>query len=1354
MILERARNHVGASRRSDAHSRPQMYIEPTLHIHSTLTEAKEFLNTYGPYYFWSEKTRVPISDIAQGKRNLIIGEPGVGKSLLLSKLQEFLNAEGISNRLIDLKDTNSINAITEYLGSKGVTDRAVLLDGLDEVKGSLFPSILEKLEEVSRAAPDVAMYISSRSVFMNRYATSFSEYRVITVSPFTHEQVKKYLIAEKHSESDVDALLGRTMSFSHNMLVVQIPRYLSLLSKFLSKKQISSVAQISRNEIFEYFIYEKLNLEDERRSVDSRAAITKRLLEKIALTMEIYQANTISKDELMTFLDELESDLKLAALSQLDLQELFDKSLLKDNLDSIEFENTEFQEYLAAKEITRFPDPRWAAFTFAVEPSIDEIHPSWFNSLTFLVDMHPDLLEQLIEFSGLRGNKVADEDFINFLSKIDPNRIRSGLRSTLFEDLLKYYHWVLHWIPSNLASFLPGIYDPSKESLLKSEVTNSETEVGHKRFIPLGNVASVVGKLLEAGAPLDRAYWRKQLLRFAADDNENGVLQRYALMALESLRDPTVISELPPKLMESDELIVRALLTLCTHIAPESLVSLRYFFEATRRGEIHGRYGLYALKGRESLKAFLDTMNTDDAFRRAFLDKSSIFKGQDQVIADHIEAIADQEILELCKKVIVGSFHFNFAHDAERSAFILGLGKLLKKKLPDFFPAIIDDIRTSALPSGFFFTRSFFARLLDKEDIPPYLNAMTSADEQIYAFGVMQTIKFSQRPGAEEMFEVGRPFLFEYYERWDRERASPDPHKAAYERRILDEFRAHLEPAPGQYSMGLFAFYLDHAKELDPIISSEDKNRLTHLITGSVLKNIDPIEYDLTATAETPGHIMSYSVSSNISLFGDALRVADHLGIDVSKFRQRVINYIPFAYGDHLQAIFNLVTRITPVEMTPVIEIYNQRKSDLWRHMPGNLIDAIERYHIVDAVPVLRGFAQESAFPAYVRQRAMTVVESFAPDKQFLEETVASYKSSSDPQDAAVATAALDLLITGHSDPVAIREKLRMVIERASPFTQIKGPHAVGPLEEEIVGGRGFAGSLMKLKTRGFEQDYLALLDSAISLWAKGKDFYQYAQYQWDIVYAYFDNLKEYRSYEPLKALEKKLTTIRDKDGSNWLSARMAQLRRAYLAYLGKPQNITEAIRKYNRVRQSDNKKILNSEDFFQQMKEIIETDLTRWIQAEGAYDLLLSGKVFRSKNQQYEKLVQKTLTSQIENFFLKRGFQIQLYREPQLLDDKRTDLLIRYGFAGPVVIELKLTSNTDMRMSKPEKSRSFLSMKRYMEGYSASHGIFLLIDNGGSRNLQGIQDTFVQIPNVWVKVFDYRKEKRIVKTRRKAPRR
>jgi hypothetical protein len=134
-------------------------------------------------------------------------------------------------------------------------------------------------------------------------------------------------------------------------------------------------------------------------------------------------------------------------------------------------------------------------------------------------------------------------------------------------------------------------------------------------------------------------------------------------------------------------------------------------------------------------------------------------------------------------------------------------------------------------------------------------------------------------------------------------------------------------------------------------------------------------------------------------------------------------------------------------------------------------------------------------------------------------------------------------------------------------------------------------------------------------------------------------------------------------------------------------------------------------------------------------------------KRQQYEKLVQKTLKSQIEYILQKRGFQAEVLREPQLLDERRTDLLIRYGFAGPVIVEVKLTSNTDMQTAAPDRSPSFLSMQQYMQGYGASYGIFLVIDNAGAQNLAQIQEAFGKIPNVWVKVFDYQKGKTAAST-------
>jgi hypothetical protein len=1328
-----------------------MYIEPTIHIHSTFAEAKNFSNTYGPYYSLSEQAPIRIHDIVRGGRNLIVGEPGVGKTLLLSKLEELLKSDGVPTRLVPLRNQNSLTVIDQCVRGSVSSRFALLLDGLDEVQGSVIPSILERIDEVSKTKPNIGLYVSSRSVFADRHSESFATFRVVTISPFAQEQVRRYLISAGHSDAEVDSFLRRVMSSGHNTLVLQIPRYLFLLSEFLTRMQIDSVKSVSRSEIFEYFIYQKLNLEDERLNTNNRE-ITKRLLEKLALTMEIYQANVISKDELITFLDELQSDLKLAALTQFDLQMFFDKSLLKDNIEAIEFDNTEFQEYLAAKEMTRFPDPRLAAFSFAAEPNISEIHPTWFNTLTFLVDMHPDLLEQLIEFSGIRGDRIIDEGFINFLTRLDPSRMKNAPKRTLFRDLVAYYKRGLQWVPVSIASLLASIFEPSQENVLKDQIADSESEVDHRRYIPLANVAMIVGQVLASGAALDRPYWRNELLRFAADQNENGVLQRNALLALEKLKDPTVIAELPSSLIRADELIVKAFLTLCTEVAPDDPISIQYFIEATCQNEIHARYGFYALKGRDALKIFLKALNSDVALRRQFLEKSSIFKEQDRVIAEHIEAVCDDELIELCKQVVVHSFHFDFAHDAERSAFIIGIGELLKRKIPDFFPTIIREIERSGIPSGFFFTRGLFAALVELENVHNFVSAMIEVDQQPAAFGVLHTVKLSGKRDAEKIFEAGRTVLPDQYEAWEEHRTRADAEKDSHRDRIRAEFQQYLEPEPGKFSPAVFGFYMDHAKELKPLISSDERKRLAELITGSVFNNIDPAKYELTATGTQAGSLTSYTVSQHITVFGDALRVAANLGVDVGAFRQRVVNYIPFAYSDHLDAIFKLIPALTSEDMKPVMEIYNQHKSDLWRHMPSNLVDPVERYRIVEALPILKAFVKESTLPSFIRRRAIVVADSFDANKGFLQDVAAAYATSSDPNARSVAEVAFDLLITGHSDPNAIRGRIRAIIERAAPFTPPAGGHFVNALESEVIVERSFAAPLMKLRTRGFEEDYLQLLDSTALLWGKGKSFYAYAKYQWDIVFAYFDNLKEYGSYEPLQVLERKLNTMRDKHGSNWLLARVAQLRRSYLTYLGKPQNIAESVRKYNHARHHDNKKIVNSEDLHYHLKDVIETELARWIQAEGAYDLLLTGKVYRGKIQQYEKLVQKTLKSQLENILLRRGFGVEVVREPQLLDEKRIDLLVRYGFAGPVIIEVKLSSNTDMKMRQPERSASFISMKRYMEGYGASHGIFLIIDNAGSKSLEKVQEAFAQIPNVWVKVFDYRKDIPVkLKTRKSA---
>jgi hypothetical protein len=434
--------------------------------------------------------------------------------------------------------------------------------------------------------------------------------------------------------------------------------------------------------------------------------------------------------------------------------------------------------------------------------------------------------------------------------------------------------------------------------------------------------------------------------------------------------------------------------------------------------------------------------------------------------------------------------------------------------------------------------------------------------------------------------------------------------------------------------------------------------------------------------------------------------------------------------------VFELVPDFTPEEINPVIGIYAERNTDLWRWQPDAFTEAAEKYNLVRAAPILRDFVRESRFREHDRIEALSVAESLQSDATFLRDTFNTYIASEDSSEQNIAAAANTLLITKHADPEAVNWRLEQVKSRATANPREHGAGVVvrdvTPIVRELDFGKEFAKPLMELKQQGFEAQYLTLIDEALEIWTLGDDYYAYAQYLWDIVYAHFDNLKEYGDYKPLRLLEEKIASVGNKKaGANWLGARMVQLRRSYLGAIGKPPRIAEAIRRYNTAREYDDKRIATSADLFRHLHDAIDTDLRQWIEGEGAYELILTGKVYESKKQEYEKLIQKTLKAQIENVMLKRGFQVDLLREPDLLDDKRIDLLIRYGFVGPIVVEVKLTSNSDIKTRNVAASKSYKSMEQYMQGYGSSHGIFLIIVNSETKLLPTIKDAFGKITGV-----------------------
>lgn len=1312
------------------------YIPPITKIHSNSADAQEFFNKFGGHAWFDREEADDLDSILQGSRNMIVGEPGIGKTEMLKKMLEHLQKSGVEAALILLRKADAAEQIRKILGAERKPE-ALLLDGLDETPAKNRLEVIQELDRASNTHPDIAFHISGRWVFVHRYAKYFPTYRFVSISPFTRSQVHKYLVDSGKPEADVRQLLGK-ISFGHRTLIIQIPRYLSYLNAYVEERGIEAASSASRNELFEYFTWQKLKLEDDKLSTDKRALI-RRVLEKLALTMEIYQTNVITKDELMTFFDDLSSDLKLVALSQFRIEEFYHYSLLRvssEGLEKVEFENAEFQEYLAAKELSRFAEPARSAFTLAADADAQEIYPSWYNTLTFLVDMQPHLLESLVEFSGLRRRdyKIVDENFFRFLSRLDLATAPERIRSLLFKDVIEYHNRTLQWLEYQLADTLATFFDPSLDTYLQAQVAMaesaaSETRVDNHRNIPLANIAYVVAGLLRSKKNIDKSYWRGKLISCALDKNENGVLQRHAFHALAELGDPSVLEELTDPPLHT-ELVVRAFVEMCVALDPDHRTTLKHVFELVRRGDIHGREGLYRLKDPASVQVFLRRFLEDDEFRHGFLQGASIFHEQDAAIAERIKEVSDEEIRELAKNALTVFFQRDVVYRAGHVYFFQALWQVLREGHSGFVTEMIKRIKPDPTArTHVFYASPLLDDVLRAEDVGSFIRAMSEVGEAPAAMHILANIRQSNRPGAVEIYEAGRPHLSDKYCEWEEAQSREDPFGVGRRKdELLKQFRTLLEPEPGKYDLDVLQYYNQHAEELDAVLTGADRARLLDLLQGTIFERVDPGRHRLTITHEEYDGV-KYTVDIAIYVFGDAIKTAMRLGLDMSPYHRQLLNFIPFAYHPQLEMIFAAIPSIEADELAPILEVYRRRDSDLWRHRPESLIEAVKRYNVTSAAPVLKALVMESAIKQYAREQALIVLGSLSPDAAFLGEVFKRYKGDKSKA-RKLAEIANALLVTTHRDPDAIKWRMREVIKRAAPFVTPRGVHAVGELEDEINVSKGFAKPLMLLKEPGYEEEYLALIQEGVVLWGRGTPYHAYAEYLWGIAFAYFENLKDTRSYAPLTRLETSIAEAMDKEGTNWLASRMVGLRRTYLEHLGRPQNISSAVQRYNEAREYSEKRIRNAEELFHHLRDILSTDLRRWVEGEGAYRVLIE------KGQGREELAQRTLKTQIENILGRRGFWVDVTREPQLLDNKRVDFLVRYGFAGPILIEVKLTSNSDLQRQRLDTAPSYESMRRYMEGFNAIRGIFLVIDNTNATNLTEIARAYRKIPNVHVEIL------------------
>ena len=332
------------------------YILPAINFYSSFDEVHKNHDIYSQYLFRDEPSS-RIEDLLKFPRNFVISEPGYGKTRLLQELilhlssssyeGIFLDTKKIINESIEefiyreLQNSNSLR--TNDFKLKNNENTIICFDALDEVRQGYFTNTIEKIKYFISKYKKMIFFSTYRWHHIQKHYNLFTnlDFRYVHILPFSKKQVKSYLQNNNITDSDIERIF-KMLTFRGRNLIIQVPRYLELLVNYISEQGIKDIQLLTKANLFEHFIYKKLELEDKNLNTHKREVI-KRVLEKLALIMEIYQTNILGKDELMTFFDDLKSDLKMSLLNQISIETFYDKTLLKDNLNTIEFDNTEFQ---------------------------------------------------------------------------------------------------------------------------------------------------------------------------------------------------------------------------------------------------------------------------------------------------------------------------------------------------------------------------------------------------------------------------------------------------------------------------------------------------------------------------------------------------------------------------------------------------------------------------------------------------------------------------------------------------------------------------------------------------------------------------------------------------------------------------------------------------------------------------------------------------------------------------------------------------------------------------------------------------------------------------------------------------
>lgn len=1213
------------------------------------------------YSLFDTREHLSIDKLLKENFVCIVGEPGIGKSRLLDEVKEKISTKAFFCKASEFTALSTPKE-NEYC----------IIDALDEVEGYSFYNVLQSIKHYKKENPKVKVLFTCRKHYVASYAQHFADCNHLTFIEICRlsERNVMNIISRNCSEATLENI-NKSPKLRQ---LIRIPRYLTFLLKY--NEQNKGCSDIS--ELFEYMI--ACSIED---AIKTRADINKnesfkilvqRVLEKVAFVMEISRRDQISKDELYTILDGIKGNMTQMFIANFDLL-FFENRILKETDGTLQFENTELQEYLAAKELCRQDNIESVLYDVAVHKELKHIYPNWYDVIPH-ISYSKDRIHTFINVFKLiisYESNLENGAFENLLKYVDPSVLSIQQKEELFSIIFEHYQRVPAYImwKSSMSNLLQECYTINCDTQIRLPLDKLNK-------IQLSNVTVTLDAIVEAKKHSEGiyTYWRhaaNDLMETEDNENKLAALNLYSALKCtdELIRLSASYSGFTKNIKEK-----YCEVTGYMKIADNSVVDCWL-----NDCNIKNHYAINAVLYIEDLPTLIYAYNKliEDGKLFDFFNK----KGTLSVLYDlHLKQQFDiawkgnTESKKLITRIIAG-FISNYSYTTHSVINQIAIQILLDETTGLLFITSFESIWDLED-----LLKRFDAELIDIELISSLDKSLSKAkieDWRIDSILINLINKIRNDAKKKDSIVEYIERYAETFERWDKESSKTEDKKVNYhDLQLIKIYKSLSDP---EVSM---SDKYDTAFKLSQYIDFLQKQETTPLM--DVIKKFFQ-ELDLDQMMLKRNAPNSFTLPRPLLKIPAFVKVLYRLGfLDLlNEYRIILIKTLPnicitrYYDANEIKEIYkSVIEDISDEEKDQVVKWWQERKDDFMNISPDDICTCITDYGI-DAlyyklVEYVEQYIEHTDLDhSIAAAKALDIISNgdYGWD-------IGKYKKLfsllKDDSITSIKMQCNAIMIEKFQDSEAITWRINYLKNNViiSSHNEIGEFCPISQEEAEISSTKPYMfRCFMGIK----ENDILVaqmfnLFDFGLTL-CLNPDTMQYAYYLLNQISLFFVNLNKIHYISLLRGKIEALNAT----NASYMATNIAN--NAEMLFLrNEKTNIGEAVKRYNKCIEDSHLSIRNDGDL-RRYFDLIYYEVQKEIQDQGIYTLVRPEAL-------NEDFIQRELKNTIINKCCQMGLKaIQVDREVFLQDNKRTDFLIRYGLCKPIMVELKLLHNNEIQQDK-----------------------------------------------------------------------